>query len=474
MNNKFKNELEISEEQIPSILSMAMTLGGDYADFYYEYSLVNSIVLEDGIVKNAGIRISKGCGIRVVSGEQTGYAFTENLSFESLAKAANTASEIARTKNSTRLADLTEKKFKSLYDIKNSMDSLSLKEKIDLIKNAENSAFDAGSLISKVSISYTDELKSILFADSEGRLLKDVQPMLIFYVNVIAEKNGNKQRGLSSVGGRFGIDYFTEVMTASDHGKAASKQAITMLDAIDSPAGPMEVILAPGESGILLHEAIGHPLEADFNRKGTSAYTGRLGEKVASNLCNIIDSGIIPNNRGSINFDDEGHESKENVLIENGVLRRYMNDKISAGYFKTDPSGNGRRESFKNIPLPRMTCTYMLNGSSDPEEIIKSTKKGIFCKTFSGGQVDISNGDFVFVPSEAYLIENGSIKNPIKNLTLIGNGPDVLTKVSMVGNDLKISNGTWTCGKDSQSVPVGVGLPTVKISEMTVGGSNLG
>ncbi len=473
MTDQFVNELEIHVEQIPEILSLALSKGGDYSDFYYEYRLINSFSLEDGIIKNAGLTIAKGCGIRVLKGDQTGYAYTENLTFESLAKAAKTAAEIADGNNKIIVANIDEKKFESLYKINKIPIDFANAGKIEILKRAESSARNSNSLISKVMVSYMDELKSILVADSAGRMAKDVQPMIMFYVTTIAEKNGVKQRGLSSIGGRLGMECFTEKVTPEQHGKFAANQAITMLDAINSPAGPMEVILASGESGILLHEAVGHPLEADFNRKGTSAYSGRIGEKVASELCTIIDSDRIASNRGSINFGDEGNESKENVLIENGTLRNYMNDIISAKHFNVEPSGNGRRESFKDIPLPRMTCTYMTNGTSSVDDIIKSTKRGVYCKTFSGGQVDISNGDFVFVPSEAYLVENGSIKAPIKNLTLIGNGPDALTKIEMVGNDMKISDGTWTCGKDAQSVPVGVGLPTVKISEMTVGGSDL-
>jgi TldD protein len=474
MNNNFKNELEVSDEQLSLILSRALSKGGTYADIYYEYKTTNNFTIEEGILKNASLRVVKGCGVRVLSGEQTGYAYTENLTLASLLKAAETAAEIAKKSGKERIIRLSESPFNNICRIDRPFDKVLIKDKIELMKKAENAASEYDSLISKVSISYMDEVKNVMIADSNGLLLRDVQPMFMFYVTVIAEKYNNKQRGLSSVGGRLGMEYFSKIMSPEEHGKAASKQAITMLDAIDSPAGPMEVILSAGDSGILLHEAIGHPLEADFNRKGTSAYSGRMGEKVASPLCTVIDSGIIPNDRGSINFDDEGVIAKENILIEDGILKQYMSDRISAGYFKTAPTGNGRRESFKNIPLPRMTTTYMLNGNSSYEEIIRSTKKGICCKTFSGGQVDISNGDFVFVPSEAYLIENGSIKAPIKNLTLIGNGPDVLTRVSMVGNDLKISGGSWTCGKDSQSVPVGVGLPTVKISEMTVGGSDIG
>jgi TldD protein len=472
--NIFKNELQITDRQLPLVLSEALSRGGNFADFYYEYRISNSLTIEEGIVKNASLRIIKGCGIRVLNGEQTGYAYTENLTLESLLKAANTASEIARSGRKEKIINLSERSFENLNNIQHPFDEIHIKDKIELLKRAEKAASDYNSLITKVTISYSDEIKHVMIANSDGILLRDIQPMFIFYVNSIAEKNGNKQRGLSSVGGRLGLEYFSDQMSPEDHGISASKQAVVMLDAIDSPAGPMEVILSAGDSGILLHEAIGHPLEADFNRKGTSAYSGRIGEKVASPLCTIIDSGIIPGNRGSINFDDEGSLSNSNTLIEDGILKQYMNDKISADYFKANPTGNGRRESFKNIPLPRMTTTYMVNGDSSYEDIIKSTKKGIYCKNFSGGQVDISNGDFVFVPSEAYLVENGSITSPIKNLTLIGNGPDVLTKVSMVGNDLKISEGTWTCGKDEQSVPVGVGLPTVKISEMTVGGSSIG
>jgi TldD protein len=296
--------------------------------------------------------------------------------------------------------------------------------------------------------------------------------MLRFVVNAVAERNGNRQIGLWSGGGRIGNEYFELKKSPAELGTDAARQAVLLLDAVDAPAGPMELILAPAESGVILHESIGHPLEADFIRKGTSAYTGRVGDKVASELVTVIDDGTVKNDRGSINFDDEGTIPTATVLIEKGILKGFMHDRISAALFDVPLTGNGRRESYRNPPAPRMTNTYLANGTHDPEEIFRSTKRGIYCKTFRGGQVDISNGDFVFVPVEAYLVEKGRVIEPVKNLTIIGNGPDTLSKVTMVGNDFAFSDGRWTCGK-GQHVPVGLGLPTVKISEITVGGSEM-
>tara|TARA_B100000676_G_C17974655_1_gene785394 strand:- start:432 stop:1319 length:888 start_codon:yes stop_codon:yes gene_type:complete len=294
--------------------------------------------------------------------------------------------------------------------------------------------------------------------------------MFRFNVHCVSQDGKNIQNGSSGIGGRFGLENLKSNNYPRILGEKAASEAIFLLKAKQAPSGLMPVILGPAQSGILLHEAVGHPLEADFNRKGTSAYSNRIGEKVASELCTIYDSGVIEHERGSINFDDEGVLTSENLLIENGILRNYMHDRISAKHFKTNPTGNGRRESYAHYPIPRMTSTYLANGESDPDEIIKSVKKGVYCQEFSGGQVDISNGDFVFVPTVAWLVENGTKTVPLKNFTLIGNGPDAMSKVSMIGNDFAMSEGIWTCGKDGQSVPVGVGLPTVLVSEMTVGG----
>ena len=348
-----------------------------------------------------------------------------------------------------------------------------LPRKIAWIEEAEQAARAADPRIVKVTAILADSLSAVMIATSDGRILRDMRPMLRFSVSVVAEQNGNRQIGVSSGGGRIGTEYFETHLSPADHGREAARQALLLLEAIDAPAGPLELILAPAESGVLLHESVGHPLEADFIRKRTSAYTDRVGDRVASELVTVIDDGSIPNDRGSINFDDEGTLPKRTVLIEKGILKGYMHDRISANRFDVEPTGNGRRDSYQSPPIPRMTVTFLADGAHDPEEIFHSTRKGIYCKSFRGGQVDISNGDFVFVPIEAYLVENGKITAPVKNLTIIGNGPDALSRVTMTGNDFAFSDGRWTCGK-GQHVPVGVGLPTIKISEITVGGSDLG
>jgi TldD protein len=324
----------------------------------------------------------------------------------------------------------------------------------------------------KVECSFAEEIREILVVTSDGKLARDVQPLMRFGVRVIAERDGKRQEGSSGGGGRTTIGYF-DGKSPEWHAVVAAKQAILMLDAQEAPAGQMEVVLAPGDSGILLHEAVGHGLEADFNRKGTSNYSGHIGQMVASEVCTVVDDATLLQSRGSINVDDEGNEPRSSMLIENGKLVGYMHDRLSAGHFKLGPSGNGRRESFACAPMPRMTNTILLAGPHDPEEILKTVKKGIFAKRFGGGQVDIANGDFVFSLTESYLVEDGKITAPLKGVQLIGNGPDVLRKVSMLGNDVETSDGIWTCGKDGQSVPVGVGCPTIKISSITVGGTKI-
>jgi len=462
----------ISEATISEVFSHALRRGGHFSEIYFEHTIDNLITMEEGIVKEAVKRISHGAGVRVVHDESAGYAYTEDITPEKLIEASKIASSITSSEPVTKPGKLSQTTFTNTYKIEELTSNTELKQKIKWIEEAEKAAKKYDPHIEKVTVSIIDSLSYIQIATSDGAFLQDVRPIMRIIVTAVAEKNGTRQIGISSGGGRIGNEYFRVKASPSFHGNEAARQAMLLFDAINAPAGTMELILAPAESGILLHESVGHPLEADFIRKGTSAYTGRIGEKVASELVTVIDDGTIPNDRGSLNFDDEGTITQKTVLIEKGILKGYMHDKISAKHFDTNPTGNGRRESYMYPPIPRMTVTYLANGESDPEEIIRSTKRGIYCKSFRGGQVDISNGDFVFSPIEAYLVEDGKMKVPVKNLTLIGNGPDVLSRVTMVGNDFAFSDGRWTCGK-GQNVPVGVGLPTIKISQITIGGSDL-
>jgi TldD protein len=341
-----------------------------------------------------------------------------------------------------------------------------------LLRRGDAAARAADPRIVKVDVSLVEQLREVLVVCSDGRMTRDRLPLMRYGVYAVAEDNGKRQSGSSGGGGRYGLDYFSrQDCDPEHHGREAARIAIAMLDAVEAPAGEFEVVLAPGDSGILLHEAVGHGLEADFNRKQTSNYSGQIGNQVASELCTVVDDGTAMSSRGSINVDDEGNPGRENVLIENGKLVSYMHDRLSARHFKVDPSGNGRRESFRHMPLPRMTNTSLRPGPHSPEEIISSVKKGVFAVRFSGGQVNISNGDFVFSLTESYLIEDGKLTAPLKGVNLIGNGPEVLRHVTMLGNDYALSDGIWTCGKDGQSVPVGVGTPTVKIDRITVGGT---
>ena len=460
----------LSPELIRKILATAMGRGGDFADIFGEYSRFSTLMMEEGILKTASYNIERGVGVRVVKGEKTGYAYTENLTEESFLEIAKTAAAIADDKGSEESYHVKSRSTDNFYKVSDPAIDVELDKKIHWIVKANEAARAYDPKVKKVMVTFKDELRSLLMADTRGNLITDQQPMIVFNVSVVAESNGERQRAQAGDGGRVGISWIKEDKVKSWAEKAA-REAVVLLDAREAPAGMLPVILGPGDSGILLHEAIGHPLEADFNRKGSSAYSNRIGEMVADPQCTIVDDGTVSHDRGSINVDDELNGSEKTVLIENGKLVSYMYDEMSARYFDVESSGNGRRESYRFQPLPRMRTTYMLNGKYDPAEIVRSTERGIFCKTFRGGQVDISNGNFIFMPSEAWLVEDGKISHPIKNLSLIGNGPDVLSKVNMVGNDFRMSSGIWTCGK-GQSVPVGVGLPTVKISEMTVGGQD--
>ncbi len=468
----FSDRFNIDDAVIDGAIGSALGKGVDYADVYFEYCANNSIMMEEGIVKSSAKSISMGVGIRALKGDQTGYAYSEDFNVKPIQHAAGTAASIA---SSGAVKAWEGGKFSMLsapnyYRIEHSISDMDMAEKIKLVQKAEKIAKDYDKRIEKVTVTLADAIKFVQIATSDGGMALDARPMFRMNVQCVAQDGDNVQQCSAGAGGRVGTSFLEKADHAKIIAEKAASRAILLLSAKQAPSGLMPVILGPAQSGILLHEAVGHPLEADFNRKGSSAYSGRIGEKVATELCTIYDTGMIDHDRGAVNFDDEGAVSKENVLIEKGVLKGYMHDRISSAYYKTSASGNGRRESYSDYPMPRMTTTYLANGESDPEEIIKSVKSGVYCESFSGGQVDISNGDFVFVPTVAYMIENGKLAYPIKNFTLIGNGPDAMSKVSMVGNDFAFSEGVWTCGKDGQSVPVGVGLPTTLVSEMTVGG----
>lgn len=455
------------------LLSVALSRGGEYADLFFEYDVSGSWSYEDGILKSAGRGTSMGLGVRVRKGDATGYAYTEDLDPNAMERAARIAGQIANAGQTIEPVALENKVTPSRYLVKErSLDALG-ETKRDLLRRADEAARKADPRITRVEASLSESHREILIATSDGILVSDVQPLIRFGVRAIAEENGKRQSGSSGGGGRIGLSYFDD-KSPEWHAGEAVRQALIMLDAREAPAGEMEVVLAPGDSGILLHEAVGHGLEADFNRKKTSNYTDQIGQLVASELCTVVDDGTIGSSRGTIDVDDEGNVPNKTVLIENGILRGYMQDRHSAGFFHTPTTGNGRRESFKSHPLPRMTNTLLMAGPHDPEEILSSVKRGVFAKKFGGGQVDISNGDFVFSLTEGYLIEDGKITAPLKGVNLIGNGPDVMRKVVMLGGDMELSDGIWTCGKDGQSVPVGVACPTIKISAVTVGGTQVG
>ena len=456
------------------LLALALDAGGDYADIYFEFRVSADYVLEEEQVKTLGRGITLGLGVRVTKDDATGYAYTEDLAWEKMAHAARTAGQIATAGGAkpVDISPIAHVKAPSFYSVP--MPSLvqPAVDKLALLRAADKAARAFDKRIVKVEASFAESIKEVLLFTSDGRTATDIQPLLRFGVRAVAEDGTKRQSGSGGGGGRYGMDYFAQAQhDAAAHGKEAARVAIAMLDAVDAPAGEMPVVLGPGDSGILLHEAVGHGLEADFNRKETSNYTGQLGKQVASPLCTVVDDGTIASSRGAINVDDEGFAGQNNVLIKDGVLVGYMHDRLSAKHYKIEPTGNGRRESFRAMPLPRMTNTSLYAGPHDPDEIIKSVKRGVYAKRFSGGQVNISNGDFVFSLSESYLIEDGKLTAPLKGVNLIGNGPDVLRRVDMLGKDYELSDGIWTCGKDGQSVPVNVGTPTVRISSITVGGT---
>ncbi len=456
------------------LLALALEAGGDYADLYFEFRVSADYALEEEQIRTLGRGITLGLGVRVTKGDATGYAYCEDLAWDKMSHAAKTAGQIAVGGGHApvNVATLSQVSIPSFYAIPSPSLIIPAQDKLALLRAADKAARGFDTRIVKVEASFAEAIKEVLLFTSDGRMAHDVQPMMRFSARAVAEESGKRQSGSSGGGGRYGMDYFEAAQRdAMSHGREAARIAIAMLDARDAPAGELPVVLGPGDSGILLHEAVGHGLEADFNRKETSNYTGQIGKVVASTLCTVVDDGTIVNSRGAINVDDEGYAGQNNMLIENGILVGYMHDRLSAKHFGVKPSGNGRRESFRSMPLPRMTNTSLLGGKDNPDDIIKSVKRGIYAKRFSGGQVNISNGDFVFSLSESYLIEDGKLTAPLKGVNLIGNGPDVLRRVDMLGSDFELSDGIWTCGKDGQSVPVNVGTPTVRLSSITVGGT---
>jgi TldD protein len=462
----------IAQRDLENHLAEALSRGGDYADLYFEYISTSSISIDESIVKSATQGVSLGVGVRVIAGERTGYAYSDDLSPEKIRHAAQVAAMIAAGPSKVEKTALHEGARRNLYPVVVAPGETAFRERVELAQRADHAARACDPRVFQVQVSYADSVREVMVATSEGVLNFDRQPLARMSVNVLArEPGGVPQQGHSGGGGRYELDWFRTERTPEYFAAEAARQAIVQLNAVEAPAGEQIVVLGPGWPGVLLHEAVGHGLEADFNRKGVSAFSGRIGQQVASPLCTVIDDGTIGGRRGSLNVDDEGNQTQRNVLIENGILRGYLQDNLSSRILGATPTGSGRRESYEHIPMPRMTNTFMMAGESDPDEIIRSVPRGLYCANFGGGQVDITSGNFVFSASESYLIEDGKLTRPVRNATLIGNGPEAMKYVSMVGNDLKLDEGVGVCGKEGQSVPVGVGIPTVRIDRMTVGGT---
>lgn len=463
----------LTDHQLEEVLHSLAGKQIDYADLYFQSTYSESWAMEDSIIKGGSFDIDRGVGVRAMSGEKTGFAYADDIIFPAISQAAQAARSIAKVGGDSVAKAWHKSRTHELYLPINPLHSLSETAKTKLMHEVDAYLRAQDPRIIQVNISLAGEYETVMVMASDGHVGADVRPLVRFNVSCIVEDKGRRESGYSGGGGRFDYERFLQANLAFKYADEALRQALVNLSAVDAPAGPMPVVLGPGWPGVLLHEAVGHGLEGDFNRKEISVYSGRLGQRVASDLCTIVDNGTLPGRRGSLNMDDEGVPTQNNVLIENGILKNYMMDKRNARLMGTESTGNGRRESYSSLPLPRMTNTYMLAGESDPADIIRSVKKGLYAVNFGGGQVDITSGKFVFSASEAYLIEDGKITSPVKGATIIGNGPDVLTRVSMVGNDLKLDEGVGVCGKDGQSVPVGVGQPTLKVDEITVGGTRV-
>ena len=464
----------LSERDLETTLGRLREHSVDEADLYFQSTRSEGWVLEDGIVKEGSHNIEQGVGVRAVSGEKSGFAYSDDLAPEALAHSASAARSIARSGGDGRIQAWRGQSAPALYSAVDPIESFDEGTRIDLLERADAHARRLSPHVQQVVVSLAGEYSRVLVASSDGTFAPDVRPLVRMNVSVIVERDGRRERASAGGGGRYDYRYFLEEDRALAYADEAVRQALVNLEADPAPAGTMTVVLGPGWPGVLLHEAIGHGLEGDFNRKGSSAFAGRVGERVASEQCTVVDDGTLARRRGSLTVDDEGTPTRCTTLIEDGMLKGYMQDKLNARLTGTTLTGNGRRESYAHLPMPRMTNTYMLPGRYERDEIIASVDKGLYAVNFGGGQVDITSGKFVFSASEAYLIESGKVTRPVKGATLIGNGPDVLTRVSMVGNDLELDWGVGVCGKDGQSVPVGVGQPTLRVDALTVGGTNVG
>jgi TldD protein len=460
---------DVPVAEMERLLGIALGRGGEFADLYFEHERSSALLLEEGIVRNASAGVTCGLGVRVVAGERTGYAYTDDLSWAAMARAAETAAHIASDSRTLPPEAVSPAVVDRRYG-ESSLSVLPLADRIALLQRADRAARAYDPRIDRVIATLGEETRAVRIANSAGVLVEDVQPLFSIRVSVIATEKGVRREGSAGGGGRLGPEFF-EGRPPEHFAREAARMAITLLAAKEAPAGPMPVVLAPGWPGILLHEAVGHGLEGDFNRKGTSAFSGRIGQRVAAPGVTVVDDGSIPNRRGSLNVDDEGQAPGRTVLIEDGILRGYLQDRLNSRLMGMPATGNGRREGYGSIPIPRMTNTFMMAGQDDPDDIVRSVSRGLYAKQFGGGQVDITSGKFVFTATEAYLIEGGRLGPPVVGATLIGNGPDVLTKVTRVGHDLQLDEGVGVCMKAGQQVPVGVGIPTLLVSEITVGGT---
>ncbi|TAM59218.1 metalloprotease TldD [bacterium] len=457
---------------IERLLAVALERGGEHAELFHEQRLTHALRLQEGRIHEAGVNVTRGVGIRVRVGDQQGYGYSDDLSEASLERAARVAGKIARSGSGVRAVSVNERPVASVYVNGAWGDTVAMARRVELLTRADAAARRADPRIRAVNGSLVDEVQNVLIATSDGLLVRDRRPLVSLTVQVVTERNGERTHGYYGDGGRRGFEFYDRVTPESIASEAA-RIALVNLEAVEAPAGEMPVVVGPGGGGVLLHEAVGHGLEADFNRQGVSLYSGRVGERVASDLVTIYDDGNLTGERGSIAMDDEGTPGQHKVLVERGILRGYMQDALNAELMHTHSTGSGRRQSFRHLPQPRMTNTYMPAGELQPDEVIRGVQRGFYAKSFSGGQVEISKGDFVFMVGEGYLIEDGRLTAPVKGATLIGNGPQIMTRVRAVGSDLKLASGSYTCGKGGQLVPVGVGLPTLLIASMTVGGSRV-
>lgn len=475
VSNHLLTAHDLDEQDLFSVLTQLADRHIDYGDLYFQSSFHEAWVLEDKIIKNGSYNIDQGVGIRAVSGEKTGFAYADQISLTALQQSASAARSIVREQGNGKVQSLHRVNNTALYAALDPLRAMPREEKIALLHRLDRVARAEDPRVQEVNASLTGVYEEVLVAATDGTLATDIRPLVRLSVSVLVEEDGKREHGGSGGGGRFGYEYFLGTedgeIRADHFACEAVRMALVNLSAVAAPAGSMPVVLGAGWPGVLLHEAVGHGLEGDFNRRGASVFSGKIGQQVTSSLCTIVDDGTIGDRRGSLAIDDEGVPGQYNVLIENGILKGYMQDKLNARLMGVDPTGNGRRESYAHLPMPRMTNTYMLAGESSPEEIIASVKNGLYAPNFGGGQVDITSGKFVFSTSEAYLIEDGKITRPVKGATLIGSGIEAMQQVSMVGNDLKLDKGVGVCGKEGQSVPVGVGQPTLKLDSITVGGT---